>query len=367
VSKLITILVAAGLLGVIVAFLVAAVQNKNGRVNIKTVLITFLVILVAVTGIGAIMDSYTQVEAGTVAVVKQFGKVTGVFYPGLNLKMPFIQNVVVYRTQEIVYETSSHPEESKADYTDYAVDTATSDGQQISARYTVRFRIDPARATDILMNLGTEKEVVEKVVKANSRVRVRNILKQYPAKDLYSGNVEVAQQHIATKLKADFDREGLTLVFFGLRSIEFTDEYKQAVENKQIEAENITTKENLAKQAEYEKQRTITQAQGEAERQRLERIGEAQGEAEAIKVQAQAQAEAIKIKAEAQAKANELIAKSLTPEMIRWQAVTVWNGQYPTVLGGGQQLILPGDLFARNNVATSPQTTTPITSTTTSP
>ena len=36
------------------------------------------------------------------AVVKQFGRVVGMFPPGLNFKVPFIQQTVVYRTQETV-------------------------------------------------------------------------------------------------------------------------------------------------------------------------------------------------------------------------------------------------------------------------
>ena len=92
------------------------------------------------------MDSFTQVEAGSVAVVKQFGQVVGVFQPGLNWKVPFVQQTVLYRTQEILYETSEDPTTSQADYRDVEVDTATADGQQILARYTIRFRIDPTKA-----------------------------------------------------------------------------------------------------------------------------------------------------------------------------------------------------------------------------
>lgn len=356
-GSLISVMIFALLVGGGLTVFVAAASSRQGKLNLKAALIVGLIAALIVISVIALLDSFTQVEAGTVAVVKQFGQVVGVFHPGLNWKVPFVQDIVVYRTQEIIYETSADPASSRADYTDYEVDTATSDGQQIRARYTVRFRIDPAKATEIVNNLGTEAEVVEKVVKANSRVRVRNILKQYPAKDLYSGNVELAQDEIARVLAQDFAKEGLELVFFGLRSIQFTDEYKNAVELKQIEAENIITKQNLAKQAEYEKQRTITQAQAEAERQKLERIGIAEGEAEAIRVKAEAEAKAIMIKAQAQAEANRLIAASLTPEVISWQAVQAWNGQYPLVTGGGAY-ILPGDLFVR------PQTTTPSTTTT---
>lgn len=331
-------------LGAAAAFLIGAATARQGRPNYRAAYRAGVIVLLLVFAAAALMDAFVQVEAGSVAVVKQFGKVVGVFYPGLNVKAPFIQEVVTYRTQEIIYETSEDPKSSQADYRDIEVDTATSDGQQIRARFTIRFRIDPTRLVDIVNNLGTEPEVVEKVVKATSRVHVRNILKQHPATDLYSGNVERAQEEIRKRLEEEFSRGGLQLIFFGLRSIHFEPEYIKAVEQKQIEKENIITKENLAKQAEFEKQRLITQAQGEAERERLQRIGQAQGEAEAIRLKAIADAEAIRIKAEAQAQANRLIAESLNANMLNWQAIQQWDGKYPTVLGGAN-VILPGDLF----------------------
>jgi regulator of protease activity HflC (stomatin/prohibitin superfamily) len=333
------------LIGALVAVLIGVATSRRGQANYRSATIVGLAVGAIILLLAAMMGSFTQVEAGSVAVVKQFGRVVGVFQPGLNWKAPFIQETVHYRTQEILYETSEDPAKSNADYRDVEVDTATSDGQQILARYTVRFRIDGAKAADIVNNLGTEQEVVEKVVKANSRVHVRNILKQFPASDLYSGNVERAQQEITLRLADDFKKEGLDLIFFGLRSIQFTEAYRNAVEQKQIEKENIATKENLAKQAEFEKQRTVTQAQAEAERQRLERIGVAQGEAEATRLQAQAEAEAIRVKAEAQSDANKRISQSLDQNVISWQAVQNWHGEYPVVLGGNGGYILPGDLF----------------------
>jgi regulator of protease activity HflC (stomatin/prohibitin superfamily) len=346
-------------IGVVVAVLVGVATARRGKANYRSATIVGLVVAAIIILMAAMMGSFTQVEAGSVAVVKQFGRVVGVFQPGLNWKLPFVQETVRYRTQEILYETSEDPTKSNADYRDVEVDTATSDGQQILARFTVRFRIDGSKAADIVNNLGTEQEVVEKVVKANSRVHVRNILKQFPASDLYSGNVERAQQEITRRLADDFRREGLELIFFGLRSIQFTEAYRNAVEQKQIEKENIATKENLAKQAEFEKQRIITQAQAEAERQKLERIGVAQGESESIRLRAQADAEAIQVKAEAQAEANKRISQSLDQNVISWQAVQGWSGEYPLVLGGNGSYILPGDLFKApgSSPAASPTST----------
>ncbi len=359
-AQLIVAAMFASIVGILViAFLGVALARTGKKVTARTTLLSGIVAGLLVFMTLAIVNSYTVVQAGSVAVVKRFGQVVTVFEPGLNWKVPFIDQTVVYRTQEIVYETSDNPDASQADYTDYQVDTATDDGQQITARYTVRFRIRPQEAANIVNDLGTEPEVVEKVVKQNSRVWVRTLLRNYTASQLYSGDIREAQEAIETQLRSDFEKEGLDLVFFGLRQIGFTDAYKQAVENKQIEAENIITRKNQAEQAKYEKERAITQAEAEAEKQRLERIGVAQGEAESIKLKAEAEANATLIKAQAQAQANELLAKSLTPELIDWQAVLQWSGQYPTVYtpNGGQQMILPGDLFTGPSSPTAPTPT----------
>lgn len=349
-GQLVFALLVAFIAGLAVAALIVGSRTRNRKTTVSpaTAVVPAVVVFLLVFGIFAVINSYTIVQAGSVAVVKRLGRVVAVFEPGLNWKIPFIDQTVVYRTQEIVYETSDEPTQSRADYKDIPVDTATSDGQQITARYTVRFRINPQEAANIVNNLGDEAEVVEKLIKQNSRVWVRTLLRNFTASQLYSGDIQEAQEIIQKQLEQDFAKEGITLVFFGLRQITFSEAYIEAVEKKQIEAENVITKQNLARQAEFEKQRIITEAQAEAERQRLERIGIAQGEAEAIKLRAQAEAEAILLKARAQAEANRLIAQSLTPEVINWQAVNAWSGQYPTVLsvgGAGSSLILPGDLF----------------------
>lgn len=363
-GSLVLALLVAFVVGIGVAALVVGASSRQGKSSPGAGIIPGIIAFLLVFGMFVLLSSLTIVQAGSVAVIKRLGQVVTVFEPGLNWKLPFIDQAIVYRTQEIVYETSEDPQQSNADYRDVEVDTATSDGQQVTARFSVRFRIRPQEAARIVNNLGTEGEVVEKIVKQNSRVWVRTLLRNFTASQLYSGDIQEAQERIAQQLASDFDQEGLELVFFGLRQVTFTEAYKDAVEMKQIEAENITTKQNLAEQAKFEKQRAITAAEAEAERQRLERIGVAQGEAESIKLKAQAEAEATLVKARSQAEANRLIAQSLTDDVINWQAVNEWSGQYPLVVsgGGGQPFILPGDLFgiARPSVSVVP--TVPITS-----
>jgi regulator of protease activity HflC (stomatin/prohibitin superfamily) len=55
--------------------------------------------------------------------------------------------------------------------------------------------------------------------------------------------------------------------------------------------------------------------------------------------QARGDGESIMIVAKKQAEANLVVAKSITPELIQWQAMAKWNGVLPTVTGGAMPMI----------------------------
>jgi prohibitin 1 len=265
-----------------------------------------------------LMSSYTQVEYGTVGMVTRWGKITGqVMRPGLNWKLPFIDKVIIYHTQEMVYVTEEQPggyDQREGMYQDYPTDTTTADGQQISVKYSVRFRIDPAKVTEIAEQIGNEEQVVEKVVKFHTRILARNIPKEYEALDLYTGNIQQVQYEFEEELSPVLEEKGVILEAFGLRKIDFQPDYVQAIEQKQIEAENVTTEKNRAEQAKWKAQSAIEEAKGQAEATIEKARGEAQqikllaeGNAEKIRVIAVAEAEAIRLKGEILAKYPEIV------------------------------------------------------------
>jgi regulator of protease activity HflC (stomatin/prohibitin superfamily) len=237
--------------------------KKSSIVGVVAVLILIM----------AATSSFT-VNFGTVAVLTRFGEIVDEPKgPGLHFKIPFVDKVLTYRTQKVIYETlSTTPtsNSSNADYQDYAVDTNTLDGQQVSIRYTVRFSIDPEQIKDVANTLGTEAEVVEKIVKTDSRIWVRQIPRNYTATELYTSNLDKVSQEIYGKLDPIFKENGLILDEFGIRAIEFNQDYVEAIEQKQIEAEKVKTEEFIAEQEEFKKKAQITRAQGEAESQRLQ-------------------------------------------------------------------------------------------------
>jgi regulator of protease activity HflC (stomatin/prohibitin superfamily) len=253
------------------------------------------------------MSSYTQVEYGTIGMVTRFGRITNqLMRPGLNWKMPFVDKVVIYHTQEMVYVTEQDPSGYTPEdgvYQDYPTDTSTADGQQITLRYSVRFRIDPDEVTRIAEQIGDEEQVVEKVVKFHTRILARNIPKEYAALDLYAGNIQHVQDEFGDQLRPVLAEKGVILEAFGLRKIDFQDDYVQAIEQKQIEAENVITEQNRAEQAKWKAQSVVEAAKGEAQAT----IERARGDAEKIKLLAAAEAEAIETRGQMLAQYPEVI------------------------------------------------------------
>ena len=67
--------------------------------------------------------------------------------------------------------------------------------------------------------------------------------------------------------------------------------------------------------------------------QRQNEVATAKAEADKKIATARGEAESLLTVAEAQAKANEVLARSLTPEFVQYQAITKWNGELPKFTG----------------------------------
>lgn len=246
----------------------------EGRARMPRVFISRLLLLLPVVFVVvmAFFSSIATIDAGTVGVVKRFGRVTGqVLDPGFHLILPFIDQVLIYNTKDIIYETTPVEKQaaSKADYVDYPVDTTTEDGQQVNICYSIRFRVKRSEAPRIAQELGDEAAVVEKVVKFHSRVLCRQIPRRYEASELYTGDVTVVQNEIVQQIRPLFEDKGLELDSLGIREITFSADYVDAIEQKQIEKEKVTTEQYRAEQAKYRKEATITEAEGDAEAIRI--------------------------------------------------------------------------------------------------
>jgi regulator of protease activity HflC (stomatin/prohibitin superfamily) len=87
------------------------------------------------------------------------------------------------------------------------------------------------------------------------------------------------------------------------------------------------------------KQQKIKKIQ--AETRMIEITTNAKAQAERQKIEADAKAYKILKEAKAMQKANELISKSLTPELIKYKYIEKWNGEVPkTFLGNDKNFMI---------------------------
>lgn len=244
------------------------------------------------------------IKTGEICIKTTWGEATGIGTPGLNFRVPLVQGYKCFSQRRTVFETSDQPKESKADYTDFEVSAQTSDGQQITVRYSVGFHVEPAEVGYVFNHVAENTaQVVERVVKFHSRSLVRLKMQAYTATTLYTGNIFQVQADITKDLRELFNAEHVFLEDFAIRKIGFTEEYADAVEQKQIAAERVKTREYEADQAVFEAQRNAALAKGEADAQ----IERARGDAEAQKIRAQGEADAIKLRGEALKKFPEIL------------------------------------------------------------
>ena len=236
-----------------------------------------------------LISSYTQIQAGTVGVVLRLGKVqTTTFDPGFHFKLPYLDKVITYSTKVTSYEAADKPEDSQANYTDYTVDSTTSDGQTVQITFTVLFRVPADGAAQIAQTVGDMTAVVENVVKAFSRSVSREVPKGFTAEDLYTQKGQAdAQTEIQTRLETDFGTHGVKIDQYLIRRISFAPDYVSAVEAKQIAKQNALTEQNNIAKQEAIKQQVIINAEAAAEKNKIE----AGGEAEAITLKQKALAQ----------------------------------------------------------------------------
>ena len=281
-------------------------MNKNNKDERGVIGITIAVVVGVALLIG-LVGGIVAVDAGTVGVVKMGGGTTGkVMQPGFNFKKPLLEDVEPITVQLLKYETAKaeywdeKSEERDNVYYDHPIITNTSDGQRLDMTYTVSFRIDPDKAEWIVNNIGSEKGLVEQIVKGRSRPIVRQMPTGFTATQMYeeAGRAE-CQKRIEDRLHPDFEANGLILEAFLIRQPGFSADYLAVLEEKQVAMETVEVKKQEAEAALFERNKRIAQAEGEAKAQELLSKAASEMSVELRRLEVQAiMAEAYKISAE---------------------------------------------------------------------
>lgn len=254
----------------------------------------------------ALIFCTTNVPTGHVGIITSFGRVeeTATLDAGFHFKGP---------TQRII------PMDLRQRKWTYTLSAFSSDIQQVDIICAVTFNINKDSAIDLYKDVGTSYSEI--LVHPRVSERTKSTFSKYSAENLVSER-DALSTKICENLRAEMLVYGINIISVSIEDIDFTDAFTDAVEAKQVAEQTM-----LRVQTEQTQQINVERA--EAER----RIIAAQANAEVAQTNADAAAYTIRVQAEAQAEANQVIAASLTNELINYQKINKWNGTVPTIQG----------------------------------
>jgi regulator of protease activity HflC (stomatin/prohibitin superfamily) len=250
-------------------------EHKMKKTIFGVWVVVFVVVMLA-------MFSFYIVPAGSVGVVTRFGAVNRVAYPGLGVKIPFVEWVIQMdvRTQKDEVDTSA----------------ASKDLQVVTSTIAVNYHLDGKYAVEVFQNIG--RRYTDIVIAP----AIQNIFKattaKFTAEQLITNREAVriqAEEELATQL-APYH---VIVENFNIVNFDFSPEFNAAIEAKQVAQQQVETSKQRLAQAQVDAQTALAQAKGQAD---------------------------------AQAMLNS--SGALTEAYLRYLALTKWNGILPTVVGG---------------------------------
>lgn len=190
----------------------------------------------------------------------------------------------------------------------------TSEGMAVSADIGITYHLRPEsiplifqkyrRGMDEITHVFIRNYIRDAINKSASKTKIE---------DLYSGK-EGFFEEVESHVRDDLSPMGIELTrIYLIGRFHFPQNVISALNSKIEAVQRAQQRENELREAEAEAKKQIAKAEG--------------------------QAKCAIVQAESEAKANALLTKSITPELIQWQAVQKWNGILPHVTSGAMPFI----------------------------
>ncbi len=257
-----------------------------------------LFVIGLIVSAGLIACSGAQVSYGHVGVVTTWGAIEkGQLQPGFHVVVPIAQ-----RIESMNVQVQPHPFKE--------IDAASREMQSVKLTGMMNFHIDAARADSLLATVG--KDFAEKVIDPAFNDFIKEVVPRYEANSILQRRDEIRSE-ARTKLQANLERYGIIVDDIYISNISFSNEYQGAIEGKQ------TAQQQVEKEAQVLAQKRIQADQMEADA-----LGQARAEI---------------ARAQGTAKANELLAQSITPNLVNWEYLQRWDGKRPQVEGAATPLV----------------------------
>lgn len=256
----------------------------------------------------AILSSCTRVEPGYVGIrVNQFGDQRGVddfpIVTGRVFYNPITTDIFDFPTfrQNIIWDAAG---------VDESVTFNSVEGAVINADVGLSYSIAAEKVPTLFVEFRTDVgDITDKYIRAEARDSISRHASTMKAVDIFGASKESLLHSVKEDLNTRLAKVGFTF-----HTISFVGALRCPQDV--VDSINATIQ---ATQLAISAQNKIVQSAAEAD----QKIQDARGTAESILMVARAQAEA-----------NNLVAASLTPELVQWRSIEKWNGQQPQVVAG---------------------------------
>lgn len=253
--------------------------NKTNKTLI--ILSTAFIIFIALFFV-PYLGAWRTVGAGKVGVVTRLGAVQRVANPGFVLKIPIIEGMTIMETR-----TQKEQVEAAA---------ASKDLQEVKSTIALNYHLQGEKAVEVYQNIGVDYKI--RVVDPAIQEAFKASTAKFTAEELITKR-ELVKQEALGHLKSRLARFNIVVDDFNIVNFDFSTEFNQAIEQKQVAQQNLS-------------------------RARLE--------AETAKTQAQGQADAQKTLKDS---------GSLSPEYLEFLALQKWNGVLPLYTNGVPFISIP--------------------------
>lgn len=288
--------------------------------NTKTIvtLVVIFAIIAPVVGFG-VFSSYTEVKPGFTGVKVIMGKpdLNTAYEPGFYFVAPFgLGKMVNVETRENVYRSNTV--------------AASFDLQDITVEVMVNYKPQVNKVPTLYNDLGMD--YIQRIVDPAVQETMKQITAKYTAPELIQKRPQVKQE-VVDSIRERLIEQPLIITQISVTNLDFTNEYKLAIEAKE-------TAKQLADKSENEirfNQNEALKAEATAEGDKLVAIQLAEGVKAKLLLEAEGQALAIEMVAKAEAERLKLLAQELrdNPELLQLEYIKEWNGILPYFYNSG--------------------------------
>lgn len=268
-------------------------SKPEGKKYGKFVIIAIIIFLLIVV----LFNSFSIVNEGYIGVKYRFGAITRAdMTAGLNMHIPFIEEIVQVDTREQVYAVTT--------------DAYTSDTQSVqSLQLKLNYCYDSAKLSNIIRNIGIAN-VETKLLVPNVQKVAKDSIGKVKAEQLVQSRADVTAE-IQNSLTEILSEYGIVVTAFAIENLNFDTAFEESIQAKVIAEQDALKMEYKTKAIAEEGKQTV--------------------------IAAQAEADSKKIAAEAEAEAIRLIQEELanSPNYTEYLKVERWNGVLPQVVSDG--------------------------------